>query len=109
MKPDNLKHYHLFRFEQFLDLVFGYKNLSSSAKICYFFLVRKSNEMGMCIITQKDMAEILNMTPRQVIRLFNELIQEGFIETVKSTGKDKLRHYPNTYYFLEHPVFEKYI
>ena len=109
MKPDNLLIYHPFKIEDLFDIVFENQTLSSSAKLCYYFLHRNCTKDGSCSLSLQELSKLITVTPRQVIRIIKELEKEKFIYIKKSEGKQKLRHTPNTYFFIQHPSFKEYL
>lgn len=85
-----------------------YSELSSSAKLCWARLAQYAGENGKCFPGQEKLAEDLGLSKIRVIQLIKELEEKQFIEIERPTGKDRLFHKNNQYFFLLHPIFKNH-
>ena len=69
-------------YEKYSKIPLSIKNdtkLSSNAKLLYGDIQLLCYKNGYCFATNKFLAENLNVTPRTIIRLLNELERENYI------------------------------
>jgi len=81
--------------------------LSYPAKILYARLLQYAGNNGVCYPAIETLAEEIAASKQYVIKLLKELESKSFIKRQKPTGKEKLLHKTNRYFFLWHPVFEQ--
>jgi hypothetical protein len=76
-------------------------NLSHLSKLCYGRLLQYSGKHGYCYPKQETLAEELASSVRSTERALAELIESNLIYVKHPTGKDRLIHAPNKYYFIK--------
>lgn len=57
-----------------------------------------------CIVSQAKLAKDLGMSRGKVCRAIEELLNDKWIIKVAPSGKERLFHYNNKYYFIVHPA-----
>ena len=57
--------------------------------------------------TLEQLKEELGLSKSTVIRVLQELEEQGFIRIEKPTGKDRMKHFHNRYFFLPHECLQK--
>ncbi len=82
-----------------------YENLSSTAKLCWAVLKYHSYR-GKTPLKQEAIARELRCSHSLVEKLIKELKDEGFIDTIRPTYKERLQGEPARYVFLYHQIFE---
>lgn len=82
-----------------------FPRLSPSAKLVWARLSQYAGLDGKCHPKVDTLASEVALSGRQVINLLNELVKQGFLRKIKSTGSHRLLHFPDDYVFLWHECF----
>ena len=83
-----------------------YNGLSDGAKLLWSRLAQYAGADGYCYPKQDTLAKDLGKDKRTIQRLLKELEREGFIYVEQPTGKERLMHRNNRYYFIKHAIFD---
>jgi DNA-binding transcriptional MocR family regulator len=97
--------YRLFYGSYIPNALLRYKDISSTAKLCYARLVQYAGKDGKAFPSQKKLAEEIGVSRRQVNTVLKQLEADGFIKRDVPEGNDKWTHKTTNYIFLFHPVF----
>lgn len=79
--------------------------LSDSAKLMWAKLAQYAGKDGRCFPSIKTLGDKTAKAERTARRALDELRDKGFIKVRRATGKSRLMHMTNEYFFLDHPVF----
>ena len=83
-----------------------FRGLSAGAKLVWARLAQFMGEKGECFPSIETLASETGLVSRYIIKLLFELEQKKFIKIERASGKDKLLHKTNRYYFLWHSIFD---
>lgn len=88
------------------NVILQNKELSANDKLVWASLCLHAGENGVCYPKQSTIADELGISERTVRNSINILVELEFLEIEKPSGKDKLLHLNNKYYFIWNTVFE---
>ena len=78
------------------DLIMN-KDISCQAKILYAIIVlHAQNKSGYCYLTYEQLANILNVSVRQIYRNVNELVKNNFVTIIKGKYRNYFKPIINT-------------
>lgn len=83
------------------------KDLSQSAKLMWGCLARFAGRNGRCFPKIETLGERVGLSKSMARKVVKELRDKKFIMTKQATGKARLMHMPNEYFFLDHELFHK--
>jgi len=89
------------------NVVMQSNEISQGAKLCYGTLLHFAGKDGNCFPSIKQIAETMNVTPRQVINYLHELENARFIRIRRPKQVDKFIKRNNNYYFVFRKEFKK--
>ncbi len=81
------------------------RDLSQSAKLMLGRLFQYAGKDGKCYPSIEKLSLEIGIKVRQGKAVIGELETYGLIEVVRPTGRDKLLHKCNSYFFIDHPCY----
>jgi len=97
--------YKMFQGAFIPNAIMTQKSLSQSAKLMWARLAQFAGKDGRCFPKIEKLGEEIGISRAQAKRVIKELVEQGFIIVRHATGKEKLMHKSNEYFFLDHPCF----
>lgn len=87
----------------------GDPNLTSTAKLVYGRMAAVSRKTGEAYPSQEYLADFFGMSIQSIRKAIENLVDQGWIEVIRPTGRDLLMHKHNKYAFIFHPRMNRLI